>query len=401
MSLYKYGLGIVLIIAIQLSMFCQSAKSAIMEGLNDDEKPSLHVGGALRFNLLLQNYESDITPNDGTFTLDTWRINAVYTNPGGIGMNFEYRFYPTFNTHFIKQAWLEYDFTDATQMQLGVTQVPFGNLQYNSNNWWFSLNYYVGLEDDHDMGIKFTHHTDSWQWDFAYFFQPEPAGPAGGQATFNFGGSGRYSYDVIPDGNLSLQERNQLNVRGAYKLGNGEVGASVQFGQLYNQVLDEFDTRYAAALHANLNFGNFNVRPQLTYYNMNATDDDGNSSPVVRMGAYGAPYDVATDALIATLGLSYSYDVDWGPITNLLFYNDFSYMEKYLDNDFSAEEVIQNITGILVSAGPVFTYFDIAQGYNHPWLTDDFGIGLGPGHGDLGGKAEYNIRFNINIGFYF
>ncbi|AXJ00237.1 hypothetical protein CYPRO_0960 [Cyclonatronum proteinivorum] len=368
---------------------------------SDSDEPSLHVGGALRFNLLLQNYESDITPNSGTFTLDTWRLNAVYNNPGGIGMNFEYRFYPTFNTHFIKQAWLQYDFSPQTQAQLGVTQVPFGNLQYNSNNWWFSLNYYVGLEDDHDMGIKFTHRTDSWQWDFAYFFQPEPAGPANGEAAFNFGGSGRYSYDVIPDGDLSLQERNQFNVRGAYQLPNGEVGASVQFGQLYNEVLDEFDTRYALAAHANLNYGNFNVKPQLTYYNMNATDDFGNTSPVVRMGAYGSPYDVATDALIATLGLAYSYDVDWGPVTNLLFYNDFSYMEKYLDEDFDAEHVIQNITGVLLSAGPVFTYFDIAQGYNHPWLTDDFGVGLGPGHGDLGGEAEYNIRFNINIGFYF
>lgn len=396
-------LSAVLLAALIIPFATNKSVDAIAATLssNDNDEPSLHIGGALRFNILLQNYESDITPNSGTFTLDTWRLNAVYTNPGGIGMNFEYRFYPTFNTHFIKQAWLQYDFNPQTQAQLGVTQVPFGNLQYNSNNWWFSLNYYVGLEDDHDMGLKLTHRTDSWQWDVAYFFQPEPAGPAGGEAAFNFGGSGRYSYDVIPNGNLSLQERNQFNLRGAYQLDNGEVGASVQFGQLYNEVLDEFDTRYALATHASLNYGNFNVKPQLTYYMMNATDDDGNQSPVVRMGAYGSPYDVATEALIGTLGLAYSYDVDWGPVTNLLFYNDFSYMEKYLTEDFDAEHVIQNITGVLLSAGPVFTYFDIAQGYNHPWLTDSFGVGLGPGHGDLGNEAEYNIRFNINIGFYF
>jgi len=59
-------------------------------------------------------------------------------------------------------------------------------------------------------------------------------------------------------------------------------------------------------------------------------------------------------------------------------------------------------TGFLVSAGPVFTYFDIAQGINQPWLTDSFGIGVGPGHKDLGiGDSAYNIRFNINMGFYF
>jgi hypothetical protein len=378
----------------------------------DEEEPSLHVGGALRFNMILQNYESDIDATSSSFTMDTWRINVLYDNPGGIGLNFEYRFYPTFGTHFIKQGWMDYDFSDRTQAQLGVTQVPFGNLQYNSNNWWFSLPYYVGLEDDHDMGLKFTRTSDNWQWDFAYFFQPEPEGPP---AAFGTGGAGRYSYDVIPEGNASLSERNQFNLRGVYQTGSSEFGASLQYGQLYNSTLDQFDGRYAFAVHADINSGNFNIMPQFLYYNMDAVDDDGQDLSTVFMGAYAIPYEVSTEAWIATLGLSYSYDVDWGPITNLNFYNDFSYMENTvgsgtttlasgetltLNDDF--QYTIQNITGVLVSAGPVFTYFDIAQGINHPWLTDHFGVGVGPGHEDLGiGDSEYNIRFNINIGFYF
>jgi len=233
----------------------------IAEAQSDDES-SLHVGGALRYNMLLTSYESDIDAQSSQFTMDTWRINVLYDNPGGIGLNFEYRFYPTFGTHFIKQGWLQYDFSEQTQMQLGVTQVPFGNLQYNSNNWWFSLPYYVGLEDDHDMGVKFTKTTDNMQWDFAYFFQADPEGPVGGNGSFGSGGSGRYAYDVIPGGNASLTERNQFNVRGAYQLDNGEVGASIQYGQLYNSARDEMDSQYAFAVHADLNRGNFNIKPQ-------------------------------------------------------------------------------------------------------------------------------------------
>ncbi len=378
----------------------------------DEEEPSLHVGGALRFNMILQSYESDIDATSSSFTMDTWRINVLYDNPGGIGLNFEYRFYPTFGTHFIKQGWLDYDFSDRTQAQLGVTQVPFGNLQYNSNNWWFSLPYYVGLEDDHDMGLKFTRTTDNWQWDFAYFFQPEPEGPP---AAFGTGGAGRYSYDVIPDGNASLSERNQFNLRGVYQTGGSEFGASLQYGQLYNSTLDQFDGRYAFAVHADINSGNFNIKPQFLYYSMDAVDDDGQDLSTVFMGAYAIPYEVSTEAWIATLGLSYSYDVNWGPITNINFYNDFSYMENAVGEGSTVratgdtielsdnfQYTVQNITGFLVSAGPVFTYFDIAQGINHPWLTDNFGVGVGPGHEDLGiGDSEYNIRFNINIGFYF
>lgn len=381
-----------------------------------DEEPSLHIGGALRYNIILQDYESGVDATSSTFTMDTWRINVLYDNPGGIGLNFEYRFYPTFGTHFIKQGWLDYHFSDQTELQLGVTQVPFGNIQYNSNNWWFSLPYYVGLEDDHDMGLKLTRRTDQWQWDVAYFFQAEPEGPSfGGVSNFGVGGAGRYSYDVIPEGNASLTERNQFNLRGAYQFSTGEVGASLQAGQLYSLSREEFSSNYAAALHADISIGRFNIKPQILYYHFDAADDDGTELSTLFMGAYGIPYEVSAEAWIATLGLSYSYDVEWGPITNLNFYNDFSYMGNTtgkgttmratgnpitLDNHF--QYTIQNITGFLVSAGPVFTYFDIAQGVNHPWLTDSFGVGVGPGHEDLGiGESEYNIRLNINIGFYF
>ncbi len=382
----------------------------------EDDEASLHVGGAVRYNLLLASYESDIDANSSQFTWDTWRVNVVYDNPGGIGLNFEYRFYPTFGTHFIKQGWLQYDFSESTQIQVGVTQTPFGNLQYNSHNWWFSLPYYVGLEDDHDMGVKVTHHSSNFQWDFAFFFQPEPEGPSfGGESNFGFGGAGRYSYDVIPGGDASLTERNQLNIRGAYQLDNGEIGASIQWGQLYSQALEQFDDRFAVAAHADLSFGNWGILPQFLYYNMDAYNDAGNEITTVYMGAYGSPYEVSTEAWIATLGISYSYNVDWGPVANLMFYNDFSYMGNLVGEGTTLrasgetltltdnfQSTIQNITGVLVSAGPVFTYFDIAQGVNHPWLTDAFGTGVGPGHEDLGiGDSEYNIRFNINIGFYF
>jgi hypothetical protein len=376
-----------------------------------DGGPSIHVGGAVRYNLLFQGYESDFDPNSMMFTMDTWRVNFVVDNPGGIGLNFEYRFYPTFGTHFIKQGWLQYDFSKATQLQLGVTQVPFGNLQYNSNNWWFQLPYYVGLEDDHDMGVKVTHTTGSMQWDFAYFFQPEPEGPP---ASFGVGGSGRYSYDVVPEEGINLTERNQFNIRGAYRTESAEFGASLQYGQLYNTVRDEFKRRYAAAVHANLNAGRWNFKPQLIYYNMDAVNDAGEEVSTVYMGAYGIPYEVATEAVIASFGVAYSHDVNWGPITNLTFYNDFSYMDKLVGEGYTFEgttladdfeATIHNITGVLISAGNVFTYVDLAQGINQPWLTDHFGVGLGPGHGDFEGlghaDAEYNFRFNVNIGFYF
>jgi len=51
----------------------------------------------------------------------------------------------------------------------------------------------------------------------------------------------------------------------------------------------------------------------------------------------------------------------------------------------------------LASMGDMYVYFDIASGLNHPWLTDQFGTGLGQGSND----PRLNTRFNINIGYYF
>lgn len=381
-----------------VTSFLMFLSTYTFEAVAQDDESSLSVGGAVRYNVLLTDYEDGtIDNNDAQFTWDTWRINVNAEN-NGVKLNFEYRFYPTFNTHFVKQGWIGYDFNDQDNIQIGVTQVPFGNLQYNSHNWWFQGPYYVGLEDDHDMGIKYTHTADNWDLMAAYFFQPEPAGPAAGSGSFGFGGSGRYSYDIVPSGNQTNYERNQLNLRGTrtFEIDNGNVnvGASGQVGQIWNQVLDETTSRYALAVHTDINYGNWNFKGQFTNYGKDAQDDDGQSVDFVNMGAYASPYPVATEMSMYSAGLSYSYDVDWGPITNLNFYNDYTYFQKNIDGFNDAH---QHVLGFLLSAGDVYTYFDIARGSNHPWITESFGQGLGSGLND----ARWNTRFNINIGYYF
>lgn len=375
------------------------------------EDDFLKVGGALRFNLFYTDYGTSSDPNDAQFTFDTWRIN-VQAERKGVGINFEYRFYPTFNTHFIKQGWFDYDFSERTQIQVGVTQVPFGNVQYNSHNWWFQGPYYVGLEDDHDMGFKLIHVEENWDLMVAYFGQPEPSGPSNGTASFGIGGPGRYSYDIIPiTGNnpwdfvlgpnetpQSNQEINQFNVRYTYnfkhKDNNTRAGLSLQYGGLYNQVQDQTNGSSALAAHLDGNYGNFNVKAQYTYMNHDAINDAGEKVDFTYMGAYGIPYAIATEMSMYSLGVSYSWDVDFGPVSNLNFYDDYTYFDKTASGFNDSH---QNVLGVLATLGDMFIYFDIASGLNHPWLTSNFGTGLAQGVDD----PRLNTRFNINIGYYF
>ncbi|MDG5816835.1 hypothetical protein QA601_17190 [Chitinispirillales bacterium ANBcel5] len=362
------------------------------------EEDGISIGGAFRYNFFVRMYESDLNVGDIQKTWDTWRLNVSGLMDGFL-LDFEYRFYPVGQVHFIQRGWVGYRWNDNTQLELGVTQVPFGNLPYASHSYFFSTAYYVGLEDDYDMGVKVTHTVNNFDLALAYFIQSEPHGttaiPDGNPE------AARYSYDLIPVEGQSNEERNQVNARVAYNLplgllGGLEVGVSAQYGQIFNSVVadeDAWSDRYAAAFHIDADIGQFNLLANTILYNYNAVDDQGNSLETVTKGAYGWPYSIASKAMMYTVGLAYTLPFQIGPAT-VTVYNNYTFTDK--DND-QFENTQQNVLGASVGAGPIFAYIDLASGYNHPWLTDFFGVGLDEGQQD----PQWNHRLNINFGYYF
>ncbi len=391
--------------------------SSLSFGQEEEKEDGFKFGGAMRFNLLSTNYENPVNKLNTQFTWDTWRLN-VDGSMAGIDLSFEYRFYPTFGSHFIHHGYLGYAFSDNIYMELGVTQVPFGITPYASHSWWFQGPYYVGLEDDYDMGINFDiTPTDKLEISLAYFRQAEPEGPKfGGDVTFGNAGSGRYSYDIVPgtgayvagDGDIvsasaSVRELDQFNARVAYDVAEGwEVGASAQIGGIYNSVLEESETGTAFAGHVVGDFGNFNLKAEYVNYNYNAKSDDGQELDVLQMAAYGYEYfggegytgGVATRANMYVAGLAYTIPVDFGPISSIQPYIDYTMIDKTNEDFYDTQHLIP---GFLISAGAVYTYVDYAMGKNQPWLTSSFGKGLGSGVED----PDWNRRLNINIGYYF
>lgn len=360
------------------------------------EKPELQVGGTLRFNYNLSSWKEGQKKRGGDFGYDVFRINAK-AKYKGVKLNAEYRFYSEdFGGGMLKQGWIGYDFSLKNNLQLGLTQVPFGITQYNSHNWFFGINYYIGLEDDHDMGIKYTHNDENWMYALAFFKNAEE---------LCFGSNSdvsdsRYSYDVSSssDGLYRNKEVNQLNVKVACKFSKGKrnqmLGVSAQYGGIYNLDTENTGNHYALAAHYELKTGNFNLKIQATKYKYNTKNPDGQTNQVIAMTAYGYPYLVASEATTFTIGPAYSVPVKWGPISNLQFYNDFGYMDK-ANNDF--EDTFMNVTGILITAGNVYTYIDLAQGKDQPWIGSVWTDALSNGTPN----AHWETRFNINIGYYF
>ncbi|WP_316931604.1 hypothetical protein [Flavimarina sp. Hel_I_48] len=183
----------------------------------DKDESIFEFGGALRFNYNLSSWKDQQKERGGDFGYDMFRVGAKGSYKG-IALNVEYRLYSdSFGGGFLKQGWFGYKFNAHDELRVGLTQVPFGIQEYNSHNFFFNLGYYVGLEDDYDMGIKFLHETHRIIYQIGFFKNAEE---------LNFGNTtevsaSRYSYDIAGRN----KEINQLNGKFIYKMGGGEIAS--------------------------------------------------------------------------------------------------------------------------------------------------------------------------------
>lgn len=366
-----------------------------------EHKPQgIKIGGAVRTNYSHTSYDDDNKNRGGDFDFDIFRLNFS-GDVGDVKLNAEIRFFDYMTA--VKYAYAAYDFADDWQVQAGITQVPFGNWPYNSHNYFFSTNYYVGLEDDHDLGVLFKRKiADNWQLDLGFFKNDELGGVDG----YVDNRSDRYSYDIVgfreagdgvyadpgaidADGNLlgnPIGEYNTFSGRYGYHLehegGKTEIGVSALAGGLHDGV-DRAGDYNAWALHLNSNMGPWNLQLQHGEYNYDI--DNVNR---IAVGAYSFYDSMAAEATMSSANIAYSVPVQWGAVTNLQFYNDYSAIYDKSDN---SKDTWMNVTGFSVAAGGLFTYFDLVHGKNMPFVGGSL----------AGDSSETERRFNINIGYYF
>lgn len=349
------------------------------------EEDEIDLGGAVRLNYAWRDYDTQNKDRLGDFELELFRVNARGT-VGDVMLNAEWRQYNGFQA--IHHAWVGYEFNDDLQLELGITQVPFGILPYASHSFWFGGTYYMGFEDDYDTGVKVVQQAGDWTFHYGFFKNPEYADDSRAE---------RYSFDLVTGGDQHNAETNQLNFRAARLLPHGddsgtELGLSLQAGQIYNRATEDDGDRWAVAAHLNGNYGPWKLQLQGLRYEFDPKNPDGVSPDFVQYGAFEFPFLVAAKGNVLSANVARSFDVSWGPVTGMTCYNDFTYIDPDVDN---SAESIQNVTGCSVSAGGAFAYFDWIAGRNM-WFAGGDGIGL-----DGASAGKWRSRLNINIGYYF
>jgi len=358
----------------------------------EKQNSAIKLGGAVRVNYSYEDFNDANADRGGDFDFDLFRID-VSGHYEDLIYSAQYRWFEYMNV--VHHAWIGYNFTEQQQGKIGVTQVPFGILSYASNNYFFSSNFYLGLEDDYDMGLNYTYQSDKHRFDLAFYKNDEQGGLDG----YVSNRTDRYSYDIVgvrlagedayapPSDAYAAGEVNTFNLRYAHNLAFNkvevELGVSMQAGQLEIQNGTEGDNR-AAAIHSVINYDRWNVKLQMADYKY---DVDGMEVDRMVVAAYHFYDSIPAEATTYNANLAYSLPVDIGPISNLTFYNDYSLVT---DKPAALADTFMNVTGMSITAGGLFTYVDFVVAENQPFIG-----------GTMVGDGGTNQRFNINFGYYF
>ncbi len=160
----------------------QAAASASKDGIK--------LGGAVRFQYSREGYNKGNRKRRGDMDFDIFRLD-LNGSIGNVELSAQYRWFQYMSA--IHHAWVGYKFTDKDEGQLGLTRVPFGNQPFDSHNYFFSSNYYLGLEDSYQMGALYVHSGDPWNVQIGFFKNDSMGGVDG----FVSNRADSYTYNVV------------------------------------------------------------------------------------------------------------------------------------------------------------------------------------------------------------
>ncbi len=353
------------------------------------KQDGIKLGGAVRFQYSNEGYEKANRRRGGDGDFDIFRLD-LDGSIGDVELSAQYRWFQYMSA--VQHAWVGYKFSDASEGRLGLVKLPFGAQPFDSHNYFFSSNYYLGLEDSYFMGAKYLFASDPWNVQLAFFKNDGMGGVDGyvsnrsDSYTYNVVGYRDANEDTFDDPAHPIGTTDTVAARVAYTFhanadSSVELGASALHGGL-DDATRSVGHYGAYAVHLNANHGPWNLQLQAAHYDYSVQD-----ATRLAVGAYHFYDSIAARANSYTGNLAYRWPVSWGPISELTFYNDYSIVGR---KSGGLPHTWMNVTGVSVAAGGLFTYFDFVTARNQPFIG-----------GSMAGDGEVEHRFNINLGYYF
>jgi len=370
----------------------QKKQFQLVPTLKPTPKTTINIGGAIRLRGVGIPYQQEENASKKGFYFDQFilDVDGDYSVDDKTKLIFSSQIRFFYYQMFLHHMWVGVEFNENHNIKLGVTQVPFGAIPTNS--FWYSLGYYVGVEDDHDSGIKYNFNKNGWDFYLAYFRNAEY-----NDAT----ATNRFAPDLTRSGDQQNEEREQGNIKLAkvFKSGSSnstEIGFSGEIGGIENRTTGDTGLRWKAAFHYVGNYGKWSPKFQLARYVYEPNNPDGVDENLVQMSFFSDTRLVAAKANILNASIKRDIDIDWWLFDDLNIY--FDYSKVYKDEaSFTDSELIN--PGFVISAGPLYIWVDSMWGKNAWWFNDSSDAS-GPGAGAKN-PDKYEFRQNVAIQWRF
>ncbi len=345
-------------------------------------KSNIKIGGAVRVNYSYKEYDEQSEDTLGNLEFELFRLN-VSSEIGQFKLFAQYRWYSEFSMP--EYAYISYELTDKSEIQLGLNKVPFGILPYSSFGYWESILYHMGLEDDNDLGLKYSYDDHLWQIDLGFYKNAE----------LNSDSHARYSFDVVTEAEINEynQEANQFNARVQKTHKNISLGFSMQYGELYNQQTLDTGEHSAFAAHLTSSVENWHFQFELGKYQYKPKNQQGQDASKVLFGAFENAFYVASEADFYLLNVSKDIETSFKSIDKMSCYNNFGVIKPKRRSVGVGNKTLQNLFGCTLNTDAITTYIELISGVNSSFVN-------GPGIGLIDDKS-WSHRININIGYYF
>jgi len=350
--------------------------------VEDHSKKRLNIGGAVRVNYSYKEYDKQSQTTLGGLDFELFRFN-VSSEIGQFKLFAQYRWYSEFSMP--EYAYMSFDLTDNSEIQLGLNKVPFGVLPYSSFGYWESILYHLGLEDDNDLGLKYSYSDQRWDIDLGFYKNSE----------LSSANHARYSFDVVTDAKKGEfnHEVNQLNVRVQKNYSSTSLGISLQYGELYNEQTLDTGEHSAYAVHLTSSYNNWHIQFELGSYQYNPKNSKGQVTNKILIGAFENAFYVASEADFYLLNVSRDIETSFDVIDKMSCYNNFGVIKPKHRSSDVGNKTLQNLLGCTFKTDAITTYVEMISGVNSAFVN-------GPGIGLIDDKS-WSHRININVGYYF
>ncbi|MFC3122777.1 porin [Agaribacter flavus] len=388
----------------------EQAKKSEPELVNTQQHTSkrdengIKIGGAFRYQYTYSDFDQDNQDRAGDLDFNLFRLDFK-GKIDDFSLSAQYRWYDYMNV--VHHAWIAYDFNERNQLKFGIQEVPFGNFPKSANSFFYSTAYFVGIQADFDTGLNWTWQDKGYRLDLGFF----PNDELGGVDGWVDDRKDRYSFDVLglrlsgegifSEPEAQLGESNTFNLRLSKQFDlaermNIEPGVSFQKGHLsqngrwrdisgLGHKQNQVGNHASYAAHVNFDYHNLNAQFQYARYKYEV---DGINAEQFAVGSFNFYGTIPASANAWLLNLSWEKPVNWGAITKIRLFNDYSQLTNKSGN---FDKTWMNSTGVIVSAGPLYTYIEYYKAKNQPFIG-----------GNLVGNDEIaKGRLNMNIGYYF